>query len=112
MAELLALAEAQSRVLERVQPLEGERVPVAQAAGRVLAEDAHSLVDLPPFASSAMDGFAIRAADTPGRLPVVARIRPPFRSRPASIPAGVGWYVTGDWHWILEARRGEIGSGL
>jgi molybdopterin molybdotransferase len=74
MAELLALAEAQSRVLERVQPLEGERVPVAQAAGRVLAEDAHSLVDLPPFASSAMDGFAIRAADTPGRLPVVARI--------------------------------------
>jgi molybdopterin molybdotransferase len=74
MAELLALAEAQSRVLERVRPLEGERVPVAQAAGRVLAEDASSLVDLPPFASSAMDGFTVRAADTPGRLPVVARI--------------------------------------
>ncbi|HSC73622.1 MAG TPA: gephyrin-like molybdotransferase Glp [Gaiellaceae bacterium] len=74
MAELLALAEAQSRVLERVRPLEGESVPVAHAAGRVVAEDARSLVDLPPFPSSAMDGFALRAADTPGRLRVVARI--------------------------------------
>jgi molybdopterin molybdotransferase len=74
MAELLSLAEAQARVLERVQPLDGEAVPVAEASGRVLAEDADALVDLPPFPSSAMDGFAVRAADTPGRLPVVARI--------------------------------------
>ncbi len=74
MAELLSLAEAQSRVLERVRPLDGEPVPVARAAGRVVAEDALSVVDLPPFPSSAMDGFAVRSADTPGRLPVVARI--------------------------------------
>jgi molybdopterin molybdotransferase len=74
MAELLSLAEAQARVLERVTPLEGEPVPIGEAGGRVLAEDACALVDLPPFASSAMDGFALRAADTPGRLPVVARI--------------------------------------
>jgi molybdopterin molybdotransferase len=74
MAELLSLAEAQSRVLERVVPLEGEPVPVAQASGRVVAEDAHAVVDLPPFPSSAMDGYALRAADTPGSLPVVARI--------------------------------------
>jgi molybdopterin molybdotransferase len=74
MAELLSLAEAQARVLERVQPLEGEPVAVAAASGRVVAEDARSVVDLPPFPSSAMDGFALRAADTPGRLPIVARI--------------------------------------
>ena len=74
MAELLSLAEAQARVLERVRPLAGERVEVAQAAGRVLAEDAHAAVDLPPFPSSAMDGFALRAADTPGRLPVVGQV--------------------------------------
>ncbi|TML29872.1 MAG: molybdopterin molybdotransferase MoeA [Actinobacteria bacterium] len=74
MAELLSLAKAQSRVLERVEPLEGEAVPVAQASGRVVAQDAHAVVDLPPFPSSAMDGFAVRSADTPGRLPVVARI--------------------------------------
>jgi molybdopterin molybdotransferase len=74
MAELLSLAEAQARVLERAEPLDGEALPVAQASGRVLVEGARAVVDLPPFPSSAMDGFAIRAADTPGGLPVVARI--------------------------------------
>ena len=74
MADLVSLAEAQARVLERVTPLDEERVAVAAAGGRVLAEDARAVVDLPPFASSAMDGFALRAGDTPGRLPVVARI--------------------------------------
>lgn len=74
MAELLSLTEAQARVLERVTPLPSEQVGIGEAAGRVLAEDALAAVDLPPFPSSAMDGFAVRAADTPGRLPVVARI--------------------------------------
>jgi molybdopterin molybdotransferase len=83
MGELLSLAEAQARVLERVQPLDGEAVSVADAAGRVVVDDARALVDLPPFASSAMDGFALRAADTPGRLPIVARIA---AGRPAPRP--------------------------
>ncbi len=74
MAELLSLEEALKRILGRVTALGPEAVPLASAAGRVLAEDARAVVDLPPFASSAMDGFAVRSADTPGRLPVVARI--------------------------------------
>jgi len=75
MADLVSLVEAQARVLERAVPLEDvERVAVAAAAGRVLAEDAKAVVDLPPFPSSAMDGYALRAADTPGRLPIIARI--------------------------------------
>ena len=74
MAELLSLEEARERVLGEVTPLEGESVALAEAAGRVLAGDARAAVDLPPFPSSAMDGFAVRAADTPGVLPVVARI--------------------------------------
>ena len=40
----------------------------------MLAADARSAVDLPPFPASAMDGFALRAADAPGTLPIVARI--------------------------------------
>jgi molybdopterin molybdotransferase len=72
--DLVTREEAHERILERVTPLPSESVAISEAAGRVLAEDARSLVDLPPFASSAMDGFAVRAADTPGRLPVVARI--------------------------------------
>jgi molybdopterin molybdotransferase len=74
MAELLSLAAARAHVLERTTPLGGEEVRIAEAAGRVTAEDVRAAVDLPPFPSSAMDGFALRSKDTPGRLPVVARI--------------------------------------
>ena len=66
--------EAQRLILERVRPLPAQRVSIEAAAGRVLAEPAAAVVDLPPFASSAMDGFALHASDTPGTLPVVARI--------------------------------------
>ena len=48
--------------------LPAENVPIAEAGGRVSAEDVRARVDLPPFASSAMDGFAVRAADLPGSL--------------------------------------------
>lgn len=78
---LLSIEEAQRLILQRVQPLGSERVRLDAAAGRVTAEPATARVDLPPFDSSAMDGFAVRAEDTPGRLPVVARI-------PAGRPAG------------------------
>jgi molybdopterin molybdotransferase len=83
MAELLSLADAQAAVLARVRRLPAEEVPVEAAAGRVLAADVRSAVDLPPFPSSAMDGFAVRTADTPGTLIVAERIaagRPAGRS--------------------------------
>ena len=73
MARLHSIDEAQALVLERVTVLPAENVALAEAVGRVLAADAAAAVDLPPFPSSAMDGFAVRAQDTPGRLAVVAR---------------------------------------
>src|SRR5262245_46531227 len=72
--ELLTLEAAQALVVERSRPLAEERIPLEDAAGRVLAETATARVDLPPFPSSAMDGYALRSSDTPGTLPVVARI--------------------------------------
>jgi molybdopterin molybdotransferase len=81
VAGLLSLEEAQSRILERVVRLPLERVRLDDAAGRVLAEAAAARVDLPPFDASAMDGFAVRSADTPGRLTIVDRIP---AGRPAS----------------------------
>ena len=87
---LISVAEAQRLVLDRAKPLEAERVPIERAAGRVLAEPAAARVDLPPFASSAMDGFAVRSADTEGApvtLPIVARIA---AGSPAPRPLGAG----------------------
>jgi molybdopterin molybdotransferase len=92
VAALLSIAEAQSLILERVRPLPAETVPLEEAAERILAEPARALVDLPPFASSAMDGFAVRSADTPGELPVVARVaagRPAPRALEAREAMGI-----------------------
>src|SRR5947208_123783 len=74
MADLLSIAEAQHLVLERAGPLPAQNVPLEDAARRVLAEPARAEIDLPPFPSSAMDGYAVRADETPGRLRIEARI--------------------------------------
>ncbi len=60
---------ARQRILDQVEPLAGELIPSAEADGRVLAEDVSSDVDLPPFDYSAMDGYAVRAADFAGAGP-------------------------------------------
>jgi molybdopterin molybdotransferase len=90
VADLISIVEAQRLILERAKPLEAERVPIERATGRVLAEAAAAVTDLPPFASSAMDGYAVRSADTetaPVTLPVVDRIA---AGTPASRPLGAG----------------------
>ncbi len=61
---MISIDEALELVLRGIEPLGAERVPIAEAAGRVAAEPARSAVDLPPFDRSAMDGYAVRAADT------------------------------------------------
>jgi molybdopterin molybdotransferase len=68
---LLTLEEAQERILGRSRPLPAEAVSIGEAAGRVAAEDVLATVDLPPFASSAMDGFAVRSEDLPATLRIV-----------------------------------------
>jgi molybdopterin molybdotransferase len=95
VAELISVAEAQRLVLERAKPLEAERVPIERATARVLAQSAAAVVNLPPFASSAMDGYALRSADTasaPVVLPVVERIAagsPASRSLAAGEAMGI-----------------------
>jgi molybdopterin molybdotransferase len=74
VADPVSVEDALAQVLARAAPLPGEPVPLEEAAWRVLAEDARAVVDLPRFPSSAMDGFALRAADTPGTLSVVAHV--------------------------------------
>jgi molybdopterin molybdotransferase len=87
VSDLRSFPEAQRLVLERVHRLPAESVALEQALGRILAEDARAQVDLPPFPSSAMDGYAVRSADVPGKLPIVARIA---AGRPAPRALGPG----------------------
>jgi molybdopterin molybdotransferase len=70
---LLPVAEAHARLMRLFDPLEAEQVPLARAAGRVLAQDVVAARAQPPFPASAMDGYAMHSADAaPGaRLRVV-----------------------------------------
>ncbi|TPI15215.1 molybdopterin molybdotransferase MoeA [Mesorhizobium sp. B4-1-3] len=71
---LVPVAEALERLLDGAAPLPGESMPLADAAGRVLAEPVVALRTQPPFNASAMDGYAARSADVaaaPARLEVI-----------------------------------------
>lgn len=63
MSEMLSVEESRSLVLSHVNVLSAEHVDILDAAGRVAAADLKSDIDIAPFAHSAMDGFAICAAD-------------------------------------------------
>lgn len=79
---LLSVEEYLAEVLALVTPLaDVERVPLREASGRTLAEPVHARADVPAFANSAMDGFAVRA----GELATGARLRVV-----ADVPAGSG----------------------
>ena len=60
---MISVSEARAHLLELVSPLGTELVPLAEAAGRVLADDVAARRDQPPFAASAMDGYTVKSAE-------------------------------------------------
>lgn len=80
-AELLSMEAARDAILASARPVGTERIATAASLGRVVAEVVTARVSLPPWANSAMDGYALRAADTtaaredaPIELPVIGDI--------------------------------------
>ncbi|HIS39853.1 MAG TPA: molybdopterin molybdotransferase MoeA [Candidatus Aphodovivens avistercoris] len=69
MAEMISLEEARDLVLSRVEALDVETVGLLEAVGRVAAADLKSDIDVSPFAHSAMDGFAVHAAELEAASP-------------------------------------------
>lgn len=68
---MISVDEALAAIFDLVDPLGTETVPVTQAAGRVLAAPAFAKSDQPPFASSAMDGYAVASARAGETLRVI-----------------------------------------
>ena len=73
--ELISIAEARRRVLAAVAPLGSERVPVADALDRVLVKEIVAAADVPPFPSSAMDGYAVEPGPAERELRVAGESR-------------------------------------
>jgi molybdopterin molybdotransferase len=77
MASLLLVADALARVLDGVEPLPRENAALIEAEGRVLATDVAALRTQPPADMSAMDGYAVRAADVaqvPAALKLIGEV--------------------------------------
>jgi molybdopterin molybdotransferase len=118
---VIALAEAQSFVLNACPPLRPGRVPLDEALGCVSAEALSATEPVPPFVNSSMDGYAVRAADTDGagtsrpvRLEVVgtimagASLEVPIRpGQSARIMTGAPLPVGADAVCMLEEIRTE-----
>ncbi len=68
---MIPVEEATKRVVAAFAPTAPETVPIAEAAGRVLAEDARARMTQPPAPVSSMDGYAVRCGDVPGTLRMV-----------------------------------------
>jgi molybdopterin molybdotransferase len=64
IAELLSVEAARAAILANARPVDVERIRSPDSLGRVVAEPVIAKVSLPPWANSAMDGYAVRAADT------------------------------------------------
>ena len=90
---MIPVEQAQERVLNEVQPLGTEQVAFTEAHGRVLREDVHARVDVPQGDNTAMDGYAVRAADI-ANAPVTLRVI-------ENLPAGT-----------VAAKRVEPGTAI
>lgn len=94
VADWLGAHEAQRRILERCHPLGEERVPLAEALGRALAEPIHADATLPAWDNAAMDGYAVRGEDVRGASPsspVVLSVRGRVRAGDTPVnPVGPG----------------------
>jgi molybdenum cofactor synthesis domain-containing protein len=91
---MISLADARAHVLEAMVPLSPVVVPLADSLGCVLAVDVDAAEAIPPFANTAMDGFAVRASDTAGATeesPVVLTLVATLRAGQApSAAVGAG----------------------
>jgi len=73
---LVSVEEARERLLAAIAPLQPLELPLTEAFGCVLARDAVAERDIPDFASSAMDGFAVRSSEVAPASPMEPARRP------------------------------------
>ncbi len=117
---LLPVDAALELVLQHAHPLGDEDVALSACAGRYLTEQVVATLDLPPFTNSAMDGYAVRHGDTPGRLDVIGESAAgsPFTGRVGSgqavtISTGAvlpdGADAVAPIEWVTVAASGDVG---
>src|SRR5918992_4905933 len=93
---MIALEEAWRRLVARASPTGAETIDLADALGRVLNDPrVVAPIDVPPFDNSAMDGFALRAADAPGPVRVIGEVAAGTANLPTVEPGTAVRIMTG-----------------
>ena len=93
---VITLEDAVSRLVAMAPEPRIETVSLASAVGRALAvPTTTATVDVPPFANAAMDGFAVRAADVPGRLRIIGEVAAGSEALPDVLPGTAARISTG-----------------
>ncbi len=101
MTSMISVEEALARILAEIQPLQPTHVPLPNSLGLVLAQDIIAREDIPPFANSAMDGFALlsqdsqQQQDTPPRLRITGSIAAGYVSDQPVLPGTTQRIMTG-----------------
>lgn len=99
---MLTVEEQRAKVIAATRPLDAESVPLAQAAGRILAATVHARVDVPLFDNSAMDGYAVLFTDVES----ATAVHPVELAVVADLPAG-----SADEPELGEGRAARIMTG-
>jgi molybdopterin molybdotransferase len=92
---LISIDDARERVLQATRPLPAQTVAIIDGGGQALAQDVLAVGDVPPFACSAMDGYAIRSGGAGRRLALVGESR-------AGTPAD---------HTLVEGQAIRVSTG-
>ncbi len=113
---LLPIDEALSVLAAHVSVLPAEQVELDDAYGRFLAEAMRAEIDLPPFPNSAMDGYALRAGDTPGSLRIVGESAAgsPYRGAletGEAIAISTGAVMPGDADAVVPVEAVTVADG-
>jgi molybdopterin molybdotransferase len=98
MSEMREVPEVRKRILDSIRALEPIELPLEEAWGCVVVDDVKASYDIPTFASSAMDGFAIRSADTTNPPAVLKMVGSAFIGKVPEVAVGPGeavWIATG-----------------
>ncbi|HXS44769.1 MAG TPA: gephyrin-like molybdotransferase Glp [Solirubrobacteraceae bacterium] len=113
---LLSIDDARARVLAAAAPLAAEDVGVGEALDRVLAQDVVAAADVPGFANSAMDGFAVRSGPAGRRLRIVGESRAGAPAAAAvaegdAIRISTGALLPAGADAVLEVERVAVADG-
>jgi len=107
--------EALAIIRDGIAPLDSETIAIGDAFGRVTAAPLHAHRDVPGFAMSAMDGFALRSVDTPATLQLVERIHAGGQPAPleggTAAPISTGAPIPAGADAVLVRERAEIEGG-